>query len=186
MKRLFDLFLSIILIIPILLLISIIGIMIKISSKGTIFYWSERIGKNNTIFNMPKFRSMIIDTPLVASHLLINPNEYLSSIGKFLRRYSLDELPQFYSVLKGDMSIIGPRPALPDQEDLIDLRNKKGISSQLPGITGWAQINGRDGLSINDKVKLEEEYLKRQSFWFDLKILYKTFFKVFLRDGVSH
>lgn len=186
MKRLFDLFLSIILIIPILLLMSIIGIMIKISSKGTIFYWSERIGKNNTIFNMPKFRSMIIDTPLVASHLLINPNEYLSSIGKFLRRYSLDELPQFYSVLKGDMSIIGPRPALPDQEDLIDLRNKKSISSQLPGITGWAQINGRDGLSINDKVKLEEEYLKRQSFWFDLKILYKTFFKVFFRDGVSH
>ncbi len=186
MKRLFDLFFSIIAIIPIIFLILFIGIMIKISSKGPIFYWSERIGKNNKIFNMPKFRSMLTHTPLVPSELLIHPDEYLSPVGKFLRRSSLDELPQFYCVLKGDMSIVGPRPALTNQKDLISLRNNKGINSILPGITGWAQINGRDRLSMIEKVKLEEDYLKRQSIWFDLKILYKTFFKVLFRDGITH
>ena len=186
MKRVYDLFFSLILIIPISVITVIIGMIIKISSKGPVLYWSDRIGKNNMIFKMPKFRSMLISTPAVAAHLLDNPDSYLSPTGGFLRRSSLDELPQLFSVLKGDMSFVGPRPALFNQDDLIDLRKEKGVDKLLPGITGWAQVNGRDELSIPDKVALDVEYLNRQSFWFDIKILWMTFIKVVKRDGVSH
>ena len=186
MKRVFDFFLSLILIIPISAITVIIGIMVKISSKGPILYWSDRIGENNKTFKMPKFRSMLVNTPAVATHLLDNPDSYLSPIGGFLRRTSLDELPQLFSVLKGDMSFVGPRPALYNQDDLIALRTEKGVDKLLPGITGWAQVNGRDELSIADKVTLDVEYLNRQSFWFDMKILWMTFLKVIKRDGVSH
>jgi len=186
MKRVFDSFFSLILIIPISVITVIIGIIIKISSKGPVLYWSDRIGKNNTIFKMPKFRSMLIDTPAVATHLLDDPGSCLSPIGGFLRRSSLDELPQLLSVLKGDMSFVGPRPALYNQDDLIALRVEKGVDKLLPGVTGWAQVNGRDELSIPDKVELDVEYLNRQSFWFDMKILWMTFLKVIKQDGVSH
>ena len=186
MKRVFDSFFSLILIIPISLISVIIGIIIKISSKGPVLYWSDRIGKNSRIFKMPKFRSMLINTPAVATHLLDNPDAYLSPIGGFLRRTSLDELPQLISVLKGDMSFVGPRPALFNQDDLIALRSEKGVDKLLPGITGWAQVNGRDVLSVTDKVDLDEVYMQRQSFWFDIKILWITFLKVVERDGVSH
>jgi O-antigen biosynthesis protein WbqP len=168
---------------PILLIVTIL---VRSTSKGPSLYWSNRVGKNNKIFKMPKFRSMLIDTPTVATHLLDNPDVYLSPIGGFLRRSSLDELPQLFSVLKGDMSFVGPRPALFNQEVLITLRTEKGVDKLLPGITGWAQVNGRDELSIPDKVELDVEYLKRQSFWFDMKILWMTFLKVIKRDGVSH
>ena len=186
MKRIFDLFSSVVLFsllgIPMLL----ITIAIRLTSKGRVLYWSDRVGKNNDIFKMPKFRSMLIDTPTVATHLLDNPDYYLSPIGGFLRRSSLDEIPQLFSVLKGDMSFVGPRPALFNQEDLIALRTEKGVDKLLPGITGWAQVNGRDELSIPDKVALDVEYLNRQSFWLDVKILWMTFLKVMNRDGVSH
>ena len=186
MKRAVDLFIASILIIPISILIVILGIVIKISSKGPMLYWSDRIGKNNDIFRMPKLRSMKVGSPIVATHLLDNPDIFLSSVGGFLRHSSLDELPQLFSVLKGDMSFIGPRPALYNQDDLISLRTEKGVDKLLPGITGWAQVNGRDELSIPDKVILDVEYLNRQSFWFDMKILWMTFLKVLKRDGVSH
>ena len=186
MKRFFDILLvliSIILLaIPMMLTAAIVGI----TSKGKVLYWSSRVGKNNKIFKMPKFRSMLIDTPAVATHLLDNPDAYLSPIGGFLRRSSLDELPQLFSILRGDMSFVGPRPALYNQDDLIALRTEKGGDKLLPGITGWAQVNGRDELSIPDKVALDVEYLNRQSFWFDMKILWMTFLKVMKRDGVSH
>jgi O-antigen biosynthesis protein WbqP len=186
MKRIFDLMLSIFLFLVLLIPLLLIAVLVISTSKGPVFYWSERIGKNNKIFKMPKFRSMLIDTPTVATHLLNNPDSYLSPIGGFLRRTSLDELPQLFSVLKGDMSFVGPRPALYNQYDLIDLRTEKGVDKLLPGITGWAQINGRDELSIAYKVSLDLEYLNRQSFWFDMKILWMTFLKVLNRDGVSH
>jgi len=186
MKRIFDLFLSVIVILLLLAPICIVSIAVKFTSKGGVLYWSDRVGKNNKIFKMPKFRSMLIGTPPVATHLLGNPDSYLSPIGRFLRHFSLDELPQLFSVLKGDMSFVGPRPALFNQDDLIDLRKRKGVDKLLPGITGWAQVNGRDELSIPDKVALDVEYLNRQSFWFDVKILWITFLKVVKRDGVSH
>jgi len=167
-------------------LLLILAIFVKVTSSGPILYRSDRVGKNNKIFKMPKFRSMLFDTPAVATHLLDNPDAYLSPVGGFLRRSSLDELPQLFSVLKGDMSFVGPRPALFNQEDLITLRTEKGVDKLLPGITGWAQVNGRDELSIPDKVTLDVEYLNRQSFWFDMKILWMTFLKVIKRDGVSH
>ncbi len=178
--------LSIILIIFLSFLMVLIGILVKLTSTGKVLYYSDRIGKNNKVFKMPKFRSMLVNTPAVATHLLNNPNTYLSPIGDFLRRSSLDELPQLFSVLKGDMSFIGPRPALFNQDDLIALRAEKGVDKLLPGITGWAQVNGRDELSIPDKVALDVEYIHRQSFWFDMKILWMTFLKVAKRDGVSH
>ncbi len=186
MKRLFDLVVSVV--ISVLLVIPMLLIMVAVclTSKGPSLYWSDRIGKNNVIFKMPKFRSMLIGTPAIATHLLDNPNAYLSPIGGFLRRTSLDEFPQLFSVLKGDMSFVGPRPALYNQDDLIALRAKKGVDELLPGITGWAQVNGRDELLIPDKVALDVEYLNRQSFWFDIKILWMTFLKVMKRDGVSH
>ena len=186
MKRAFDLFAGVILLLSLVIIMLFIAIAIRRTSKGSVLYWSDRVGKNNKIFKMPKFRSMLIDTPAVATHLLDNPDAYLSPIGGFLRSTSLDELPQLFSVLKGDMSFVGPRPALYNQDDLITLRTQKGVDKLLPGITGWAQVNGRDELSIPDKVALDVEYLNRQSFWFDMKILWMTFLKVINRDGVSH
>ena len=163
-----------------------IAITIRLTSKGQILYWSDRVGKDNRIFEMPKFRTMHINTPVMATHEMKNPNEFLTPIGGFLRKNSLDELPQLFSILKGDMSFVGPRPALFNQEDLIVLRKEKGVDKLSTGITGWAQVNGRDELSIPDKVALDVEYLNRQSFWFDVKILWMTFLKVINRDGVSH
>jgi O-antigen biosynthesis protein WbqP len=186
MKRIFDLLLGVAILVLLVVPMLLISIAVRFSSKGPALYWSDRVGKNNKIFKMPKFRSMLTGTPAVATHLLDNPDVYLSPIGGFLRRSSLDELPQLFSVLKGDMSFVGPRPALYNQDDLIALRTKKGVDKLLPGITGWAQINGRDELSIPDKVALDVEYLDRQSFWFDIKILWMTFLKVVKRDGVSH
>ena len=186
MKRFFDFLLVVIVFILLIVPIILTVIAIRITSKGSVLYWSDRVGRNNEIFKMPKFRSMLTSTPAVATHLLDNPNSYLSPIGKFLRSTSLDELPQLFSVLKGDMSFVGPRPALFHQNDLITLRTEKGVDKLLPGITGWAQVNGRDELSIPDKVVLDVEYLNRQSFWFDIKILWMTFLKVVKCDGVSH
>ena len=186
MKRLFDLFFSIILFIALIIPMMIIAVATKLTSRGPIIFWSDRIGVNNKIFRMPKFRTMIIETPSLASHLLDDPETYLSPIGSFLRSTSLDELPQIISVLKGDMSFVGPRPALFNQDNLITLRTEKGVDSLIPGITGWAQVNGRDQLTIVDKVYFDEEYLFRKSFWFDIKILGMTFFKVIKRIGVNH
>jgi len=186
MKRIFDLFLGIVIFILLAIPMLVIVIVVRSASKGPSLYWSDRIGKDNETFKMPKFRSMRIDTPAIATHLLNNPSTYLSPIGGFLRRSSLDELPQLFSVLRGDMSFVGPRPALYNQDGLIALRTEKGVDKLLPGITGWAQVNGRDELSIPDKVALDVEYLNRQSFWFDIKILWMTFLKVVKRDGVSH
>ena len=186
MKRVFDLILAASLFLLLLIPLLLATILVITTSKGSALYYSDRIGKNNSIFKMPKFRSMLTGTPAVATHLLDNPGAYLSPIGRFLRHSSLDELPQLFSVLKGDMSFVGPRPALYNQDDLIALRTEKGVDKLLPGITGWAQVNGRDELSIPDKVELDVEYLNRQSFWFDMKILWTTFLKVINRDGVSH
>jgi O-antigen biosynthesis protein WbqP len=186
MKKLLDIIFSATLIVILLLPMLFIAIMIMLSSKGPIIFWSERVGKNGKLFNMPKFRSMRLDTPQVATHLMKNPNEFLSPIGRFLRRTSLDELPQLFSILKGDMSFVGPRPALFNQKDLIALRNKNDLGGILPGLTGWAQVNGRDELSISEKVYFELEYKKKKSFWFDLKILWMTFLQVINRNGVSH
>jgi len=186
MKRIFDLLLGVAILVLLVVPMLLIVIAVRLSSKGPALYWSDRVGVNNEIFKMPKFRSMLTDTPALATHLLDNPEVYLSPIGGFLRLSSLDELPQLFSVLKGDMSFVGPRPALFNQGDLIALRSKKGVDKLLPGITGWAQVNGRDELSIPDKVALDAEYLNRQSFWFDIKILWMTFLKVAKRDGVSH
>ncbi|MDC0920027.1 sugar transferase [Candidatus Thioglobus sp.] len=186
MKKIFDVMLGFLLLLLLAIPMLLIGVVVRFTSRGSSLYWSDRVGKNNKIFKMPKFQSMLIDTPAVATHLLDNPDAYLSPIGGFLRHSSLDELPQLFSVLKGDMSFVGPRPALFNQEDLIALRTEKGVDKLLPGITGWAQVNGRDELSIPDKVALDVEYLNRQSFWFDIKILWMTFLKVVKRDGVSH
>ena len=164
----------------------IIAVLVKVTSKGPALYWSDRVGINNTIFRMPKFRTMRIDTPAVATHLMKNPDAYLTSIGSLLRKFSLDELPQLYSILKGDISFVGPRPALFNQDDLIELRTGKGIHKLIPGITGWAQVNGRDELPIPVKVEFDAYYLKNRSFFFDLKILWMTFVKVVRREGVVH
>ena len=186
MKRIIDLLLVVFLFFILAMPMILIVISIRLSSKGSALYWSDRIGKNNLIFKMPKFRSMVIETPALATHLLKKPDSYLSPIGSFLRRSSLDELPQLISVLKGDMSLVGPRPALFNQNDLINLRTKNGVDKLLPGITGWAQVNGRDKLSIPDKVLLDIEYLKHQSILFDTQILWMTFLKVIKRDGLHH
>jgi len=186
MKRVFDLILAVFLFLLLLIPLFLTAISVIVTSKGSALYWSERIGKNNKIFKMPKFRSMLINTPSVATHLLDNNDSYLSPIGAFLRSTSLDELPQLFSVLKGDMSFVGPRPALYNQDDLIALRTQKGVNKLLPGITGWAQVNGRDELSILDKVMLDVEYLNRQSFWFEIKILWMTLLKVIGQEGIHH
>ena len=173
MKRVFDLAVAIV-------------VAVRLTSPGPALHWSDRVGRDNRIFKMPKFRSMRIDTPAVATHLLQNPVQWLTPIGSFLRKSSLDELPQLWSILKGDMSFVGPRPALFNQEDLIALRTEKGVHELVPGLTGWAQVNGRDELPIPQKVRLDEEYLQRRSFLFDLKIIWMTALKVVARDGVSH
>ena len=186
MKRVFDIFLgclaALILCVPVLL----VAMAVRLTSKGPALYWSDRVGRNNVIFKMPKFRSMRVGTPAMATHLLADARSHLTPIGSFLRKSSLDELPQLWSILAGDMSFVGPRPALFNQQDLIDLRTEQSVHALVPGLTGWAQVNGRDELPIFQKVALDAEYLLRQSFWFDIKILWLTFLKVVRRDGVSH
>lgn len=186
MKRNFDFLMAFLASLILLLPILVVGLFVKLTSKGPVVYWSDRVGKGNAIFRMPKFRTMRVDTPAVATHLLSNPEQFLTPIGSFLRRSSLDELPQLWSILKGDMSIVGPRPALFNQDDLVSLRTRYGVDAIPPGLTGWAQINGRDELPIPDKVQLDVEYMKRQSFFFDLKIIFLTFLKVLKKDGITH
>lgn len=186
MKRLFDLALGLFAAIPIVVPILFVALLVKLTSTGPALYWSDRVGRGNKIFKMPKFRTMRIDTPAVATHLLQNPDQWLTPIGSFLRKSSLDELPQLWSILKGDMSFVGPRPALFNQDDLIAMRTEKGVHELLPGLTGWAQINGRDDMSIHRKLQLDAEYLQRRSLSFDLKILWITALKVVARDGVVH
>jgi len=186
MKRLFDIMLALIVMIFLGLPILILAVAVRLSSPGPAIYWSDRVGRNNRIFRMPKFRSMRLNTPAIATHLLENPKEWLTPIGSFLRKSSLDELPQLWSILKGDMSFVGPRPALFNQNELISLRTAKGIHKLVPGLTGWAQVNGRDELPIQQKVQLDAEYLEKFSFLFDLKIIWMTAVKVVSRDGVSH
>ncbi|HQU79454.1 MAG TPA: sugar transferase [Azonexus sp.] len=186
MKRLFDFLLGLCAAAVLALPILVVAILVRLTSKGPALYWSDRVGKGNAIFRMPKFRSMRVGTPAVATHLLQDPKVYLTPIGSFLRKSSLDELPQLWSIFVGDMSFVGPRPALFNQDDLIALRTQFGVHELVPGLTGWAQINGRDELPIPEKVKLDVEYLQRQSLWFDIKILWLTFVRVLRRDGVSH
>lgn len=185
-KRVFDLLLAVaaalVLAVPVLL----VAVLVRLTSPGPALYWSDRVGRHNAIFKMPKFRSMRVGTPAVATHLLADARSHLTPIGSFLRKSSLDELPQLWSILAGDMSFVGPRPALFNQHDLIALRTQHGVHELVPGLTGWAQVNGRDELPIPDKVKLDVAYLQRQSLWFDVRILWLTLVKVLRRDGVSH
>ena len=186
MKRLFDLFLGLTAGVILILPIMVVAVAVRLTSPGPALYWSDRVGRHNRIFRMPKFRSMRQDTPAVATHLLADPKSFLTPIGSFLRRSSLDELPQLWSILVGDMSFVGPRPALYNQDDLIALRTERGVHRLLPGLTGWAQVNGRDELAIPQKVELDLAYLQRQSLWFDLRILWLTLLKVARSDGVTH
>ena len=186
MKRITDILLCLLVGIVLLPIFCTVWLAVRLSSKGNALYWSDRIGRCNKIFKMPKFRSMRVDTPAVATHLLDNPGQFLTPIGSFLRKSSLDELPQLWSILKGDMSFVGPRPALFNQHDLIALRTEYGVHQLTPGLTGWAQINGRDELPIPQKVMLDVEYLNNQSLIFDMKILFMTILKVLRRDGVQH
>ncbi len=186
MKRFFDLLLATIAGAILLVPIVLVALAVRLTSSGPALYWSDRVGKNNKIFRMPKFRSMRVGTPAVATHLLADPNAYLTPIGSFLRKSSLDELPQLWSILKGDMSFVGPRPALFNQHDLIELRTRAGVDRLVPGLTGWAQINGRDELPIPAKVALDAEYLDRRSIVLDIRILWLTFVKVVRREGVTH
>lgn len=185
-QRIFDIIAAAILLAILGLPILIIAMLVKIGSRGPVFYWSDRVGINNSIFKMPKFRTMRLGTPAVATHLLKNPEAYLTPSGSFLRKSSLDELPQLFSILKGDMSFVGPRPALYNQDDLIALRTKKGVHTLIPGITGWAQVNGRDDLPIPEKVEYDTYYLRNRSFLLDMKILWMTFRKVIKAEGVTH
>lgn len=186
MKRLFDLFLSLLLLLIFAFPLLVIALLIKFTSSGPVLYWSDRVGKDNLLFRMPKFRTMRVNTPEVATHLLADSHQYLTPVGAFLRRYSFDELPQLWSVVTGDMSMVGPRPALFNQDDLIALRTAKGVHQLIPGITGWAQINGRDDLPIPVKVDYDFHYLQHHSLMFDIKILFLTLFKVLRREGVMH
>lgn len=186
MKRLFDLALALVAAVLLVLPTAAVALAVRLTSPGPALYWSDRVGRHNCIFKMPKFRSMRIDTPAVATHLLQKPEQWLTPIGSFLRKSSLDELPQLWSIFKGDMSFVGPRPALFNQYDLIALRTEKGVHELVPGLTGWAQVNGRDELPITQKVDLDEQYLQLRSIRFDLKILWMTALKVLARDGVSH
>lgn len=186
MKRLFDLILAACAALVSVLPLVLLSLMVKLTSKGPVLYWSERVGRNNIIFRMPKFRSMRVETPVVATHLLEDPSVYLTPIGTFLRKTSLDELPQLWNIFKGDMSFVGPRPALFNQDDLIELRTQNGIHRLTPGLTGWAQINGRDDLPIPVKVEYDHYYLVNRSFLLDLKIIIQTALRVVLRDGVVH
>jgi len=186
MKRIFDFIFAITLLILFIIPMILIALSIRLTSNGPAIYWSDRVGVNNLIFRMPKFRSMRIDTPSLATHLLSDPDKFLSPIGKILRKSSIDELPQIFSVLQGDMSFVGPRPALYNQDDLVSLRKEHGLEHLVPGITGWAQVNGRDNLTIYEKVMFEVDYNKNKSFWFDLKILWLTVLKVFSIKQISH
>lgn len=186
MKRLLDLVLALVIAVTLAIPVLLVAVLVRLTSSGPALYWSDRVGRNNKIFKMPKFRSMRIGTPAVATHQLVDPKRYLTPIGNFLRKSSLDELPQLWSILVGDMSFVGPRPALFNQSDLIALRTERGVHKLVPGLTGWAQINGRDELPIPEKVKLDVEYLQRRSFGFDIRILWLTFVRVLRRDGVSH
>lgn len=186
MKRIFDLVLATLAGIMLLGPVLLVALLVRTTSKGPVLYWSERVGRHNRIFKMPKFRSMQIGTPALATHLLNDPDRYLTPVGSFLRKSSLDELPQLWSIIKGDMSFVGPRPALYNQHDLIELRSRSGVHQLLPGLTGWAQINGRDELPIPQKVALDVEYLQTKSFWLDLKIILLTALKVLRRDNVTH
>ncbi len=186
MKRLIDLALALAASVLFAIPIALLTIAIKLTSHGPVLYWSDRVGQGNRLFRMPKFRSMRANAPEVATHLLENPAAFLTPIGGFLRRTSLDELPQLWSILKGDMSFVGPRPALFNQGDLIALRTQAGVHALVPGLTGWAQINGRDELPISEKVRLDNEYLQRRSFWFDLRILWLTSVKVLRKEDISH
>jgi len=185
-KRVFDLVLALLVGILLIVPMILISLLIKVNSRGPVLYWSDRVGSDNSIFSMPKFRSMKLGTPALATHLLEDPNQYLTSVGKFLRRTSLDELPQIWSILRGDMSLVGPRPALFNQEDLIQLRVERGIHHLVPGLTGLAQINGRDELTLSKKVEFDNEYLEKRSIIFDIKILWSTCVKIIIREGVSH
>ncbi len=185
-KRAFDLLLSLVSIVLCTIPMLLVTVLVKITSHGPALYWSDRVGRNNHIFKMPKFRTMELDTPAVATHLLDNPDQFLTPVGKFLRKSSLDELPQLFNILKGDMSFVGPRPALYNQNDLIELRTQKGVHALTPGLTGWAQINGRDELPIPEKVDYDVYYLENHSFWLDLKIIILTFFKILRSEGVMH
>lgn len=186
MKRCLDFLLAAAALLLLAAPLALLAALVRFTSPGPVLYWSDRVGRNNAIFRMPKFRSMRLGTPALATHLLRDPDQYLTPIGSFLRKSSLDELPQLWSVLVGDMSLVGPRPALFNQDDLIELRTQHGVHALTPGLTGWAQINGRDELPIPEKVKLDVEYLQRRSLWFDLRILWMTLVRVFRTDGVSH
>ncbi len=186
MKRLFDIAFALVAGVLLLLPIGLLALVVRWTSPGPALYWSDRVGRDNRIFRMPKFRSMRLDTPAVATHLLSDPDRYLTPVGSFMRKTSLDELPQLWSILKGDMSLVGPRPALYNQDDLIEQRTQAGVHRLVPGLTGWAQINGRDELPIPQKVLLDKEYLDRQSFALDIKIIFLTFWRVLRRDGVTH
>jgi len=185
-KRLFDLCLALFSLLFLAVPSLLVAVVVRLTSTGPILYWSDRVGRDNKLFKMPKFRTMRVDTPAVATHLLSDPEQFLTPVGSFLRKSSLDELPQLWSIIKGDMSFVGPRPALFNQDDLIALRTQYGVDKLVPGLTGWAQVNGRDELPIPDKVKLDVDYVHRQSFWLDLKIIFLTFLKVVRRDGVTH
>ncbi|MGO4478346.1 sugar transferase [Massilia sp. 2TAF26] len=186
MKRVVDFVLALIASLIFLPLLSVLAVVVKLTSKGPVLYWSDRVGRDNRMFSMPKLRTMRTDTPVVATHLLSDPNQYLTPVGGFLRRTSLDELPQLWCILTGDMSVVGPRPALFNQQNLIELRTEHGVHTIRPGLTGWAQINGRDELPIPDKVRLDADYLHRQSFVFDAKVMILTFIKVARREGITH
>lgn len=186
MKRVFDLLLVVVAGIFLLVPVLLVALLVRLTSSGPALYWSDRVGRRNLVFRMPKFRSMRVGTPAVATHLLADPKACLTPIGSFLRKSSLDELPQLWSILVGDMSFVGPRPALFNQDDLIAMRTERGVHELLPGLTGWAQVNGRDELPIPEKVELDVVYLKCRSFWFDIRILWLTAVKVLRRDGVAH
>lgn len=186
MKRLLDLILLLFATVFLMLPIAVVAVAVRLTSPGPVLYWSNRVGRQNRIFRMPKFRSMRIDTPEVATHELDNTEQCLTAIGSFIRKSSLDELPQLWSILKGDMTFVGPRPALFNQSDLIEQRTEKGVHELVPGLTGWAQVNGRDALSVDQKVALDAEYLRRRSLLFDIKILWMTALKVLARAGVVH
>ena len=186
MKRLIDLIMTVVAMLFLVLPVIMVSVLVKLTSKGPVLYWSDRVGKNNAIFKMPKFRSMKVDTPVIATHLLADAKRVMTPVGDFLRKSSLDELPQLWCILKGNMSFVGPRPALFNQDDLIALRTEKGVHAIVPGLTGWAQINGRDELPIPQKVALDVEYLHHQSLWLDIKIIWLTFIKVIKKEGVSH
>ncbi|TSA58491.1 MAG: sugar transferase [Methylophilaceae bacterium] len=186
MKRGFDVCLALCVLLLMIVPIIMVALLVRITSIGPVLYWSDRAGRCNHLFRMPKFRTMRVDTPAVATHLLADPEQFLTPVGSFLRKSSLDELPQLWSIIQGDMSFVGPRPALFNQDDLVALRTQYGVDKLVPGLTGWAQINGRDELPIPEKVKLDVDYLHQQSFTLDLKIILMTFLKVLRRDGIKH